>query len=316
MARPRLGRGIAALLGDVYEAPADPAAQMSQVQVPIFDLRPNPHNPRKSMNEEHLEDLTRSIKERGIIQPILVRYVQNGAQGYEIIAGERRWRAAQRAGLSQVPILVMEASDRDSLEIALVENIQRADLNPIEEAQGYEHLLLQFNYTQQELSRLIGKSRSHIANTMRLLKLPEGARQLLLEGKITAGHARALLSVEDPDQLAQQVLEHALTVRDVERLVQDMKDDAVVSSEDQAAAVLQTQGAEPSERGHYVSESNEGHVQVRPLSAFHEQLAGELKYLLNTKITLHSRGEGGEIRIKYKTQTHLEQLRNLLLSKP
>jgi ParB family chromosome partitioning protein len=216
--RPRLGRGLAALLGDSRDEnmSADPT-HVAQ-KVPIEFLRPNPRNPRKAFAEEDLEELTASIRERGIIQPVLVRTIRAGANAYEIIAGERRWRAAQRAELHEIPILVVEASDREALEIAIVENIQRTDLNALEEANGYAQLAAEHGYNHSEIARVVCKSRSHITNTLRLATLPEHTRALLSSGAISAGHARALLAVVDPNSVADRVVAQGLTVRDVERL--------------------------------------------------------------------------------------------------
>jgi ParB family transcriptional regulator, chromosome partitioning protein len=221
--KPRLGRGLAALLGSAAETPAaPPPAEVNRAQrkTPIEFLRANPRNPRKSFGESEIEDLAASIKERGVIQPILVRTVAGASEAYEIIAGERRWRAAQRAGLHEVPILVIEASDKDALAIAIIENVQRADLNALEEASGYAQLMEEHGYSQGEVAQILGKSRSHIANTLRLLNLPAGARDLLASGVITAGHARALLALPDPDAVAKRIVAEGLTVRDVERLAQ------------------------------------------------------------------------------------------------
>src|SRR6202142_3359740 len=214
--RPRLGRGLAALLGGA--TPQHAEVSRGTRQTPIEFLRPNPRNPRKRFDDSELDELAASIKERGIIQPIVVRAITGVADAYEIIAGERRWRAAQRAGLHEIPIVVIEAGDREALEIAIVENVQRADLNALEEAAGYTQLGADYGYSHNDIARIIGKSRSHIANTLRLLKLPEYARWLLASGQISAGHARALLAVSDPDAVAGRIVAEGLTVRDVERL--------------------------------------------------------------------------------------------------
>lgn len=220
--RSRLGRGLAALIGDVGEEFGGQSRQPASglQRVPIEFLRANPRNPRKMFDHEALEDLAASIRERGLIQPIVVRSMPNIADVYEIIAGERRWRAAQRANLHQVPIVVVEADDRVALEIAIIENVQRADLNPLEEAAGYEQLIAEFNYSQNDLAQVIGKSRSHVANTLRLTKLPASIKKLVNEGILSAGHARALLSVADPEAVARKIIEEGLTVRDVERIAQ------------------------------------------------------------------------------------------------
>lgn len=218
--RSRLGRGLAALIGDVGDEVSALDRAKGQRRVPVEFLRPNSRNPRKHFDEADLEDLAQSIRERGIIQPIVVRTMPGLADVYEIIAGERRWRAAQRAGLHDVPVMLVEASDKDALEIAIIENVQRADLNPLEEAAGYEQLMAEFAYTQLDLSKVIGKSRSHVANTLRLMKLPDGVRRSVAEGALSAGHARALLAVPNPEEVARRVIEQGLTVRDVERLGQ------------------------------------------------------------------------------------------------
>ncbi|MBA4206980.1 ParB/RepB/Spo0J family partition protein [Pannonibacter sp. Q-1] len=225
----RLGRGLAALIGDAgITTAAEPAAQSADKapprdsrKVPVEFLEPNPRNPRKTFVEKDLTELTDSIREKGIIQPILVRPAAGKPDHFEIIAGERRWRAAQRAGLHEVPVIIRDITDQEALELAIIENVQRADLNPIEEALGYEQLTAEFNYSQGELAKLIGKSRSHVANTLRLLKLPNAVKDYLSEGLITAGHARALITLEDPSALAELIVEKGLSVRDAEKLAQD-----------------------------------------------------------------------------------------------
>ena len=219
--RSRLGRGLAALIGDVGDEIGALERARGQRRVPVEFLRPSARNPRRSFGEEDLEELTASIRERGILQPIIVRSIGGMLDAYEIIAGERRWRAAQRAGLHDVPVILVEADDREALEIAIVENVQRTDLNAIEEAAGYERLIAEFGYTQNDLAQVIGKSRSHVANTLRLSKLPESVRQMVSDGLVSAGHARALLSVSDPELMARRIVDQGLSVRDIERVVQD-----------------------------------------------------------------------------------------------
>jgi ParB family chromosome partitioning protein len=224
-ARQRLGRGLAALIGDIGEDErvADArGGKQAQKRIPIEFLRANLKNPRKHFAEDELEDLSNSIREKGIVQPILVRAMPGAANVFEFIAGERRWRAAQRAGVHDVPVIVLEVSDKEALEIAIVENVQRADLNAIEEAQGYESLIATYKHTQNDLAKIIGKSRSHIANTMRLLKLPEDVRQWVLDGKLTAGHARALLTLDDPTSAAKRIIAQGLSVRDAEQIGQQV----------------------------------------------------------------------------------------------
>jgi ParB family chromosome partitioning protein len=223
--RSRLGRGLAALIGDVGDEVGAIDRARGQRLVPVEFLRPNSRNPRKSFDEAELEELAQSIRERGIIQPILVRTLPGLVDVYEIIAGERRWRAAQRAGLHEVPVILVEATDKDAREIAIVENVQRADLNAIEEAGGYEQLMTEFGYTQLDLSKIIGKSRSHVANTLRLMKLPESVRRSLSDGSLSAGHGRALLAFDDPEAVARKVVSAGLTVRDVERMAQQANAD-------------------------------------------------------------------------------------------
>ena len=213
----RLGRGLSALLGDIAEPPANGAdAAVRAQRLPIEALRPSAANPRSAFPDEALAELAQSIAEHGILQPILVRSV--GA-GYEIVAGERRWRAAQQAGLHEVPVIVRELSASEALQIAIIENVQRADLNPIEEAMGYAKLIEEFGHRQDALGKLIGKSRSHVANTLRLLNLPASIRASVVEGSLSAGHARALLGAADPEALADEVMRRGLSVRATEALV-------------------------------------------------------------------------------------------------
>lgn len=213
----RLGRGLAALIGEDANdsAPAGDANQLKRM--PIEFLRPNPNNPRKTFKDDELDDLARSIAEKGLLQPILVRSTTDGGM-HEIVAGERRWRAAQRAGIHDVPVLVRDLSDGEALEVALIENVQRADLNALEEAQAYSQLMEQFGYTQQQLADAIGKSRSHIANTLRLLTLPADIRKHIEAGALTAGHARALIAADSPTALADQIIKLGLNVRETEKL--------------------------------------------------------------------------------------------------
>lgn len=278
-ARTRLGRGLAALIGDAPSLERDGAGP--QVKAPIEFLRPNPRNPRQAFGETELQELAESIRERGIIQPILVRHLAGMTNVYEIIAGERRWRAAQRVGLHEVPIVVIEADDRQALEFAIIENVQRSDLNALEEALGYERLTSEFSYNQTDLAKIIGKSRSHVANTIRLLKLPEEAKRFLVDGSISAGHARALLSVEHPEKLARQIVDEGLTVRDIERLVQER--------------------AAPPERKPPAKAPPEKDADTRAL----EKL---LTDLLGLTVSINHRGEAGDVRIQYKSLEQLDLL--------
>ena len=283
--RPRLGRGLAALLGDAAVQPTQPeGAGRSVRKAPIEYLRPNARNPRRTFDEEQLESLAASVREKGVIQPIIVREIPNLPNAYEIVAGERRWRAAQRAGLHDVPVIVIEANDRETLELAIIENVQRADLNPIDEALGYEQLIQQFQYTQSDLARVIGKSRSHVANTMRLLNLPEAARKLVTDGMLSAGHARALLALPDPDTAARRAVAEGLTVRDLEKMSQEK-----APTEKSRSASGKTADKDPNIRS----------------------LERELSDELGLTVTIHQRQDAGQLTVSYKS---LEQL-DLILSR-
>jgi ParB family transcriptional regulator, chromosome partitioning protein len=219
-ARSRLGRGLAALIGDVGgESPVE--RPRGQRKLPIGALRPNARNPRRAFSATELDELAASLRERGIIQPIVVRPLRDAADGYEIIAGERRWRAAQRAGLHEVPIVVIEATDAEALQLAIIENVQRADLNPLEEAQGYRALIDEFGNSQEDIAKIVGKSRSYIANTLRLLKLPEPVKAYISAGKLDAGHARMLVGDADAEALAEDIVARDLNVRQVEAMARE-----------------------------------------------------------------------------------------------
>ncbi len=276
----RLGRGLAALIGEAGDDNDAVARARAQRSVPIEFLRPNPRNPRKSFGETDLEDLAGSIREKGILQPIVVRAIEGLDGVYEIIAGERRWRAAQRAGLHEVPILQIEATEKEALELAIIENVQRADLNALEEAAGYDQLMTQFSYSQNDLAQVIGKSRSHVANTLRLMKLPEAVRAHLMEGRLSAGHGRALLGVRDPEHVARVAIEKGLTVRDIERIAQ-----------------REAQG-----------ETVEAPKSAKEKDADTRALEQVLEDVLGLKVSINHKGQAGELRIAYKT---LEQLDGL-----
>ena len=221
--RQRLGRGLATLLGEPT-LESDKANGFSGVkQIPIEFVRSSGKNPRHIFVELDLDELAASIRERGIIQPIVVRPVSGATDAYEIVAGERRWRAAQKAGLHSVPVISLEITDREALELSIVENVQRSDLTAVEEARGYAQLASEYGYSHTEIGRVIGKSRSHVANTLRLLSLPEHTRELLSSGAISAGHARALLAVTNPDTIADKVVAHGLSVREVEKMSETEK---------------------------------------------------------------------------------------------
>ena len=217
----RLGRGLAALIGDmaVMEGARVTEAGSGSKRLPVEFIIANRANPRRSFDPDQLEELTNSIREKGVMSPLLVRPTDD-PNIFEIIAGERRWRASQKAGLHDVPVIIRDVDDKEALELAIIENVQRADLNPLEEAMGYGQLIEQFDYTQQDLAQVIGKSRSHVANTLRLLRLPEDVRGMVSSGTLTAGHARTLITAEDPAALARQIVDKGLSVREAEALSQ------------------------------------------------------------------------------------------------
>ena len=293
MERKGLGRGLSALLADVTldEAPvAAPAAAPTELRttdrIPIDRIRPNPDQPRRDFDEKELDELAHSVREHGVVQPILVRPAAEAGR-FELIAGERRWRAAQKAGLSEIPVIVREVNDRTALELAIIENVQRADLNPLEEAQGYRQLMDRFGHTQERLAEALGKSRSHIANLLRLLTLPEPVLELLRTGKLTAGHARALVTATNPESLAKQVVERDLSVRQTEQLAR-----AAAPSEPRAT------------------------VAARPLvkDADTRALEEDLTASLRLKVTIDHRPgqQAGELRIRYGTLEELDGLCQLL----
>jgi len=218
--RPRLGRGLAALIGDV-RAESSVERPRGQRRLPTGSLRPNARNPRRSFSDTELEELTASLRERGIIQPIVVRPARGIAGSFEIIAGERRWRAAQRAGMHEVPVIVVEATDAEALQLAIIENVQRADLNPLEEAEGYRSLIDEFGNSQEEIAKIVGKSRSHVANTLRLLKLPDAVKAHIHSGKLDAGHARMLVGEANAEELAEEIVARNLNVRQVEAMARE-----------------------------------------------------------------------------------------------
>ncbi len=279
--RSRLGRGLAALIGDVGEEAASVDRVRASRRVPIEFLRANPRNPRRVFKDDELQELADSIRERGIIQPIVVRAVAGAMDAYEIVAGERRWRAAQRAELHEVPIHLVEVGDREALELAIIENVQRADLNPLEEAMGYQELIEQFGYAQGDLAKIIGKSRSHVANTLRLMKLPESVQALLREGQLTAGHARALLAHDQPEHLASEIITKGLNVRQVEALAQEQ--------------------AEKTGRVSKPRERIEKDADTKAL----EKMLGDA---LGMVVSIDHRASGGELKIRYKSLEQLDDL--------
>lgn len=280
-ARSRLGRGLAALIGDVDDESTAVERTRSQRRVPIEFVKPNPRNPRRVFAEAELEELAASIRERGIIQPILVRTVAGAMDQYEIIAGERRWRAAQRAGVHDVPIVLLEVSDREALELAIIENVQRTDLNPLEEAMGYQALADEFGHGQDEIARIVGKSRSHVANTVRLLRLPETVKAYLNDGKLSAGHARALLSQPDPEAAARAIVEQGLNVRQVEALAQEQAEKA---------------GKAAKPRPRLAKDADTRALEKR------------LSDALGLAVSIEHRGHGGQLKIRYKSLEQLDEV--------
>lgn len=289
--RSRLGRGLAALIGDVEPshatAPAGGRDREAEPvrgtrKVPIEFLRPNPRNPRRSFAEPELAELADSIKARGLIQPIVVRAVKGAADAFEIIAGERRWRAAQRASLHEVPVVVLDVTDSQALELAIIENVQRADLDALEEAAGYQSLLDTFGYAQDDVAKTVGKSRSHVANTLRLLKLPDGVKSLITAGKLTAGHARMLVGEPDAEALAREIVERGLNVRQVEALVR--KD---------------TGGPRPGPKPK---------APPAPKDADTKALEKRVSDALGLTVTIDHKGESGTLHIHYRDLDQLDEV--------
>ncbi|HEY0106319.1 MAG TPA: ParB/RepB/Spo0J family partition protein [Rhizomicrobium sp.] len=279
--RPRgLGRGLSALIGE--EAVPTRGEARATHRLPVAFLRPNKLQPRKRFAPEDLNDLAESVKEKGVLQPILVRPVRGETNAYEIVAGERRWRAAQMAKLHEVPVVVRDMSDSESLEIAIIENVQRADLNAIEEAAAYYELMERFQYTQDRVGKEVGKSRSHIANTLRLLALPEPVRAMIRDGRLTAGHARTLIGVPDAEARAQDIIAGMLNVRQAERRSLPHK-----------ASKARKTPQDPN---------------IRDLESRLSNALG-----LNVQV-MHKGPKGGEVRIAYKTLEQLDDI-NRRLSK-
>ncbi len=278
----RLGRGLAALIGDVGEETPTTESGRRPRRAPIESLTPNPRNPRRTFTDAELNELTESIRERGIIQPIIVRVAEDG--NYEIIAGERRWRAAQRAGLHDVPIAIVEATDAQSLEFAIIENVQRADLNALEEAAGYAALIEQFHHTQEQVAKIVGKSRPHVTNMLRLLKLEPPVQHFVRSGKLSAGHARLLIGVPDAEQIAWRVMEFDLSVRQLE--------DELRADRERHAIEVPTGKTPRKARGTKDPDT--------------VALERRLSDALGLKVIVDHRGEGGTLQIKYKDLDQLD----------
>jgi ParB family chromosome partitioning protein len=285
-----LGRGLSALLDEVESASTPEGRRAAGVlDVPIEFIRPNPEQPRRSFAADELEELADSIRERGILQPILVRPTPGQANDYQIIAGERRWRAAQKAGLRAIPALVRDLADQEVMEVALIENIQRADLNALEEARAYEAMAQRFQRSPETIAKVVGKSRSHVANTLRLMRLPKGVQEHLETGRLTAGHARALLDLDDASDLADRIIKQGLNVRQTEALARNARNPEAGRSKGPRAPRAKD-------------------TDTRALEA-------DLEEVLGLKVEIRDRGGSGELRLAYET---LEQLDDLCgrLSRP
>ena len=286
-----LGRGLSSLMGDLKNEPLtsneNSESQTVEKLVPVEKIYPNPNQPRKSFREEKLIELANSIKIKGIVQPLIVRKKKGTKESFEIVAGERRWRAAQRAQIHELPVIIKEFTDIEVLEIAIIENVQRADLNPIEEALGYKNLMENFDHTQDGLSKEIGKSRSHIANLLRLLNLPSSVQELLISGQLTAGHARALVTCDNPLAIAKQIISLGLSVRDAERLAKNVSEKKV---------------------------SNKEKTKEKPADTV--LLEADLSAALKMKVSInHEEGkEKGLISITYKSLDELDRISEVILN--
>jgi len=273
----QLGRGLAALLGDPEQDVSDLDQIRAAKPVPVEHLRPGKYQPRRIMDDHHIAELAQSIKDKGIIQPIIVRRLKDGSGAYEIIAGERRWRAAQLAMLHEVPVIVKDFDDRETLEVALIENLQRQDLSPLEEAEAYQRLMDEFGHTQEVLAKGIAKSRSHVANMVRLLGLPDDVKTLIDEGKLSAGHARALIGTENASELARQIVDRGLNVRETEKLAK-------------GAPTPKTPSSTPAKDADTIA------------------LERDLTNLLGLNVLITAKGEQGSLTFKYKTLDQLEDV--------
>ena len=280
--RSRLGRGLAALIGDVGdETKVVERGGRATRKAPIEFVKANPRNPRRNFSDEELGELADSIKQRGIIQPIVVRALKGTNDQFEIVAGERRWRAAQRAGMHEVPIITVEVSDAEALELAIIENVQRADLNPLEEAMGYQSLIEQYKHSQNDVAKFVGKSRPHVANTLRLLHLPDTVKAYINAGQLSAGHARALVGQPNAAELARDIVERGLNVRQVEALTQE-------------------RGGKPSAKG--------GQGKSKGKDADTMALERRISDALGLNVTIEHRGKGGVVHIAYGDLEQMEEV--------
>ncbi len=283
--RSRLGRGLAALIGEVAGESSSVERPRGQRRVPTGSLRPNARNPRHAFSNAELDELVASLRERGIIQPIIARPVRGALDANEIIAGERRWRAAQRAGLHEVPVVIIEATDAEALQLAIIENVQRADLNPLEEADGYRALMDEFGNSQDEIAKTIGKSRSYVANTLRLLKLPETVKAYIHAGKLSAGHARMLVGQPNAEALAEEIVSRGLNVRQVEAMAREAGD---------KGAKTRANGRKSLAR----ADKNANLV----------ALEKRISDALGLAVSIDDRGRGGVLSIRYRSLDQLDEV--------
>ena len=293
MERKGLGRGLSALMSDVNLRPESEGPRRADTRLPVAKLKPNPNQPRKDFDQAALEALAESLKQKGVIQPLVVRSV---GDFYEIVAGERRWRAAQLARLHDVPVVIRELDDTEVLEIAIIENIQREDLNAIEEALGIKQLIERFGHTQEKIAEALSKSRSHVANLLRLLNLPAEVQQMVRESELSAGHARALINAPDPVGLARAVAERGLSVRETERMMKEVSDTA-----------RQGKGASRPVRGGNGESSKDADTRA---------LEGDLTAQLGMNVQIDHRSDGGTLTISYRDLEELDQLCQLLSTGP
>ena len=285
-----LGRGLSALLGDAPRPGPETSGRRDSVrEVEVARIRPNPAQPRQHFDEEALAELAESIRQHGVLQPILLR---PAGEDYELIAGERRWRAAQRAQLHSIPALVREHDDSGSAELALIENVQREDLNAIEEAEGYQALVARFGHTQDNVAKLVGKSRSHVANLLRLLDLPEQVRLMLLRGDISMGHARAVATAPNPEELANEIADKGLSVRQAEQLAKAVRPGA----------------------GHDMARASARNT--RPVDADLEALERQLSDMLGLKVQVKHGGKGGTVNLSYSSLDQLDMICQRLSGEP
>ena len=278
--RRSLGRGLSALLGDDSEDYASLDRLRHTKEVPIEQLRPNPYQPRRYFDEGKAKEMADSVREKGILEPLLVRRVPDELNVYEIVAGERRWRAAQKAQLHEVPVVIRELNDSETLEISLVENLQREDLTPLDEALAFSHLIEDFSHTQEQIGRIVGKSRSHVANMLRLLSLPDEIRDMLADGRLSAGHARALVNADEPARLAHLIVDNALTVRQAEAMAKRIRT------------------------------KRKGRTKKAEQDSDTRALEGDISAALGLKVRIGFKGEnkGGDVKISYKTLEQLDEI--------